>query len=160
MEECTVCANNTFLYPLDCSHSFCMSCIKQICENNNRKCPGCTKKISKKYNKTLVNSPEKIKEIGLQSILKELEQDYQWLWLYKGRNVGWWLFDLAEQSLIEDSYQRGEAELPLMISGNEIVLKFGQMIQESHHSHSIRDLKRISVSDINGILIKGISGMK
>lgn len=156
MSECNVCVNQTFLYNLECGHKYCMSCIKRIYNDELlKKCPACTASINSKYYHKITETPDQILKIGdLQEILK----DYQYVWLYKGRNVGWWVFDIEYQNIIEESFSKG-SNINITICGYDILLDFVKMEQTSING-AVREIARVLLLYLPNILVKGIAGMK
>ena len=156
--ECYICSNITFLYKLECGHEFCMSCIKRIyMDKISKKCPSCRARISRQHFAKIIDFPENIRIIG--NFDKYLSS-YSHIWLYKGRNIGWWIFDLEFQDILEKSYGKEEPNLILNICGNQVNIDFKQLIQRNTVNNSIRAIKRVIKKDLSKLLVKGLSGMK
>lgn len=140
MEECIICNTITTLQALHCKHKYCILCIKGFL-NSNLKCPICRSSID--YN------PQ---EISLST------HKYTHLWLYQGRNDGWWIFDDELQERLSFYHSINSAFI-WSLSGQKIRFDVNNMVQENLDTQSVRYIKKIHVSDVNTYLIKGISGI-
>lgn len=161
MEECNCCAGITYLYSLNCSHQFCMSCIKRVyLDRDNQKCPACTATIDRDFFDLITDHPEKIRKIDpIPQIIANVPEN-GYVWLYKGRNLGWWLFDMEQQSEIETYFQNAEQVCKILVCGNPITLNFATMTQRNPKNKAKREICRVKKSNIGKYLVKGLSGMK
>jgi hypothetical protein len=78
------------------------------------------------------------------------------VWIYEGRNNGWWYYDLPMQDLLEESWNAKE----LTVDTTELIVDMKTMSQTTL-SGAVRAIRRISpVYDISGLLIKGVAGRR
>jgi hypothetical protein len=124
-----------------------------------RSCPACTAPITRTYFNTLSERPEKIRRIGQ---INEIIRDLEWVWLYEGRNIGWWIFDIEFQELLEESYDGGAGSVDISTGGVKITVNFHDMIQKNTHNSAVRKILRIQrgLLGTSRLTIKGIAGMK
>lgn len=142
-EECIICNVVTTLQELPCKHKYCILCVKGIINTKPTYqpalCPVCRTEITT-YSSPKITIPK---------------HKYVFVWLYQGRNNGWWIFDDEMQeklSLATESFT-------WLLSGQEIRFDIVNMIQENLETGSVRFIKRIHIDDIDQYLIKGISGL-
>ena len=150
MEECIICTFNKFIYELPCcQNKICLNCAKTVTN-----CPYCTATIDKQ----LVTDPKSVKKYGdlLYRNLPEI------VWLYSGRNNGWWIYDQNQLEVIESEYLKGTKKIKLFICGHNIKLNFTKMKQINTDNKAVRDIIRIPFADLKntGLLIKGVDGMQ
>ena len=167
MEECLMCANVNHLYPLECDkgHTFCLSCVKGLCLSSSPTvdrslCPLCRTPISKKYIRTIVNQPEIIKKVNIEPQLTEYCQNNEYIWIYEGRNNGWWLYDSDIQDALEKAHTDHEDTVSWVICGQNIVIDVKNNIQQTERTGAERNISRIHRKDTKDYLIKGWSGMR
>ncbi|CAI2292859.1 unnamed protein product [Caenorhabditis sp. 36 PRJEB53466] len=81
-------------------------------------------------------------------------------WLYRGRNQGWWRFDLRNEKDIEEAFTNGMPITELTICGRSYVIDFSKMEQyQKNNQNSSRDIKRVNATDFDGMDVKGLAGM-
>lgn len=104
----------------------------------------------------MVRSPELLHLYG-----QELYNDIpDILWLYEGRNNGWWIYDFNHIKSMEEEYQKGLSSLNLYTYGTNLEIDFNSMQQKNTKNDALREIKRIKKSDLDNYLIKGVAGMK
>lgn len=152
MELCIICTDTTYTYVTPCGHTLCLSCIKSV-RNRQSYCPFCNTVLPNDF----CNAPEKTKTIGTDTLVVNLPDT---VWLYEGRNLGWWAFNYDHQRELEAHYKNSDTThtCSLLICGNNIIIHFDKMIQSN--GDSIREIKRVQKTDLCKYLFKGVAGMK
>ena len=168
MEECSLCTSDNYLYPLECpgNHSYCLSCIKGLCLSSSPtaivrvQCPECRYTPSKKHLKVLCEDPSKVKKIP-HDVLTEQVHNKRYIWIYEGRNNGWWYYDYEMQDILENAFIKNEFFLNWVTCGQKICIDFTNMIQTNIDNGAVRSIKRLSPQEIikEQILVKGVAGM-
>ncbi len=165
-EECTMCYSTNILYPMDCcgNHTYCLLCIKGLCYSvsptSKVQCPACRGVAKRKYIKTVCESPEKIKQINIRNLIDNLILNRDTLWIYEGRNNGWWYYDKELQDILESAHLVGDTTISWVICGQAVTLDLHSMTQLNVENKAIRNIKRIEKTHIYQYLIKGIAGMR
>lgn len=172
-KQCPLCAVDNYMYPTGCGnddHIACITCLKgnaisrspttNIDKISTIKCPYCTRPSSRSYYKQLNENPERVKNHDISKRVNHIISNYDYIWLYQGRNNGWWLFDLELQDILTEKYQNSCFNFEWSICGQKMLYDFDNMMQINTHSQSVREIKRISTDEIPLLLIKGVSGMK
>uniref|UniRef100_A0A6C0J9J8 WWE domain-containing protein n=1 Tax=viral metagenome TaxID=1070528 RepID=A0A6C0J9J8_9ZZZZ len=174
MEICYLCQTLSFLYPTGCGndeHEACMLCIKGTTlsrspQSNNLRsvlkteveCPYCMTKSSKYYMVKLEQTPKKIKEHDIKIAINRLIAIFDQLWLYQGRNNGWWLFNEEVHEQLEKFSKDINNKFEWVICGQTMEYDFKHMIQRNVKNGSVRCIKQIGINDIDNHVIKGIAG--
>lgn len=87
-----------------------------------------------------------------------------WVWMYSGSNMGWWLYDNVSQDLIEQSYKTQDRQIILYVCGDNFQLNFDTMDQNNTSTGSQRRIMRVSLNELRSThcnwVIKGINGNK
>ena len=158
-DECPICKSN-FKFPikLGCGHEFCYLCLKASLRLNNN-CPYCRQDTV----------PPKINEEAKFPDDQKLEIPVI-IWIYSGRNNGWWYYDLDTNLELETKYteylkDKNKFERKVWLLSKPYQINFITMTQISDDIHSnIRKIKRIDTSvesiDTFNKLIKGIAGLQ
>lgn len=146
MEECSICNTMSFLSEIPmCKHKICLSCLKAC-----NVCPFCRAKITE---------PSSRVALGLEKLLKEMPRGQEFLWLYSGRNNGWWFYHFDLQTQIEKAYQKdNNGSINLLICGSNIKLDFHEGVQTNTVTGSQREIIRWNRNALSK-LIKGVSGI-
>lgn len=164
--ECPVCYNASILYPLECDHQFCLSCIKALHLSGSPssrisvQCPLCRTTVKRRYIQTLTETPERIRSVNLTDMVQSLLRNRSFVWIYEGRNNGWWYYNEEIQDLLQRAEARGEEVLQWCICGQSVHIDMVNNVQTNQCNGSVRDIKKISISETSSYLIKGIAGMK
>jgi hypothetical protein len=92
-KKCFVCRGDAILpYTTECSHTFCYLCLKSAYELSQA-CPECGAGLSSGvYEHAAMQTPNPVKTSGS-------------VWLYGGRNDGWWEYDPVSQKRLEEGYE-------------------------------------------------------
>ena len=171
-KQCPLCAVDNYMYPTGCGnneHVACITCLKgnaivrspttNIDKLASIKCPYCTRSSARSYYTKLNENPEQIQRHNVSQRIEQISRN-DYVWLYQGRNNGWWLFDLELQDLLTEKYEKSLFEFEWSICGQKMSYDFDNMLQTNTHSYSVREIKRITTSELKNYLIKGVSGMK
>lgn len=164
MEECCLCTTTNHLYPLKCpgDHMYCLSCIKGIYLSstlmNHFRCPECRHEPKRQHLIMLCEEPHRIKQISRETLLATIEEK-PYVWLYEGRNNGWWYYDYDMQDILEDTYNSGKKILEWVVCGQKISLDLVNMIQTNNDNQAMRSIKRTVPQATKNIIIKGVAGM-
>jgi len=83
------------------------------------------------------------------------------MWIYEGRNNGWWYYDYDVQIVIETAWKENK-NLDWYMCGQMFHLDFTNMRQVNTTNNAIRSIKRVDHEEINSgkLLVKGVSGMR
>lgn len=172
MEQCAICHTKSFLYPAGCSdnHVACILCLKGITLSKSPPkygldskyhstvcCPFCGEHSPSNYYSLLEEHVEFIKSFNIQSEIRCYQQNYKYLWLYQGRNNGWWLFNNEMQKVLTEKMPNN---FKWLICGQTMEYNFKTMKQCNTQNGNIRLIKRIPSDKLSTVLVKGISGMK
>lgn len=162
-----MCYSTNILYPMDCAiHKYCLACIKGLCfstspsTNGKVQCPTCRHVAGPSYIRAICESPNKIQPIDLDSITEGLLRGREFLWIYEGRNNGWWYYDKDIQDALEVAHGEGRHQLEWIICGQPVFIDFGDMIQLNEDNSAVRHVERVPRSQLHLYLIKGIAGMR
>ena len=150
MEDCTICNFNRFQYEVPCCNNIlCLNCLKSVA-----KCPYCTKPIPN----DIKNDPCIMKRYG-DELYAKLPN---YVWLYEGRNNGWWIYDYATIEMLEEEYAAKKSSAEVFICGFNMEIDFKTMQQINLENHAIRQVMRIKKEDVktDGLLVKGVAGMQ
>ena len=170
LQECPICYKDNVLYPSDCpgGHMFCLACIKGMCMSTSPTaiktqvhCPLCRYVIKKSHIKDLCENPDKVKKVDIVTMIDELwnTSKSQKLWIYEGRNNGWWYYDRDVQEALSN-LQHTETELEWVICGQRVIIDIYSGTQVNQDNGAIRNIKNINRPDAVKYLLKGIAGMK
>jgi hypothetical protein len=80
------------------------------------------------------------------------------LWIYEGRNNGWWYYEQELQDVLETSYKQGQFTVDWIICGQSVTIDLIGMTQTN--AKAVRDIRRIGKDEICKYLIKGVAGMQ
>lgn len=167
MDECCLCRSKNHLYPMDCPglHRYCLGCIKGLCISTSPsaqpvKCPECRYRPDRKHIRNICNDAGQIQKISVPELYNDIDSR-PYVWLYEGRNNGWWYYDYELQDELESAWKNGQASLSWYICGQSICIDFQRMIQENQTTGAVRAVQRLKRCDIDvcGLLIKGVAGM-
>ena len=163
-KDCIIC-QEAMINPieLDCGHEYCYTCIKGTIINIGTECPLCRKQISSKFKNLIFEAPEK-----LCKNLSHIETDY--IWIYSGKDSGWWYFDSKSNDEVEHLYQLYHKQklTPeinyLSICGLIFTFNFKKMEQINKKNKVVRHIQRLTQTELNDFMknnqIKGICGIK
>ena len=92
-------------------------------------------------------------------------QSRPFVWIYEGRNNGWWYYDFEMQDLLEEAWNAGELAIKTttMSTSLTLVIDMRTMLQNGSNG-SVRAIRRIATATTSAstsssdILIKGIAG--
>ena len=154
-EACCVCKED-FCLPsqLSCDHIVCFYCISQMIKYNKSdhqrfiSCPLCRKHTT-------------IKDLTFP-IRSNLTPP---VWIYQGRNNGWWVYDGINRQQIEKSYvsyvsNTDNNEIVISAGPYKYTINFKNMIQTSQYNGAQRNIFRVVDEGVfKSFLIKGISGI-
>lgn len=174
MDECNMCTMDNYLYPLECpgNHKYCLSCIKGMSLSSSPgrarpetfQCPECRYKITRRYIQCIYDTPNKI--LKVDNVLNGLVSR-PYVWLYEGRNNGWWCYNHEMQDIIEDAYLSNKDYVEWVVCGQKVKIDFIKRLQYNVDTDAIRAIQRISGNEINKgqsthdhLLIKGVGGMQ
>ena len=144
--ECCICLEKINLpITLPCKHKFCYLCLKRA-YSHNYTCPLCRATIPE----YIINNAKLEQKIDFGNIV----------WLYSGRNKGWWSYDPTITEQIEQAYQKGDEEYRFELLGKSYVIDFEQMSQIQSESGAKRFVRRLNKSEIDESILKGIAGLK
>lgn len=141
ISDCMVCRERTNNYiKLDCDHTFCYMCIKQILHSKTvaKKCPYCRGDID-----------SQLLEEAFGRITIERNS-----WAYSGRNDGWWAYDALTNRRISDAYIQGEDKVDITICGEPYTISF--LTMEQIGKTTTRKIKQIKKKD----KVKGVAGLR
>jgi hypothetical protein len=81
------------------------------------------------------------------------------VWIYEGRNNGWWYYDYDMQDLLENAWNADDRPVFLdwYICGQKVHIDFFNMQQTN--CNAVRAIRRLNHKEIDGLLIKGVAGM-
>jgi len=142
--ECLFCYNPmTLPYTLDCGHTFCYLCLKQMMLSGcTQRCPVCRRDIDEEMVEKAVSNTT-IPTEGL-------------VWLYETRDGrGWWFYDKETSDTMEKAWNDGN-NVEIRILGMSCEIDFEEMVQTS--SNNTRNI--IRVDDVDKGKIKGIAGVR
>lgn len=164
---CNICTTDTVLYPMDCGggHTYCLACIKSMqfssSPGTHVSCPECRGRPSNKgYIKKLCETPDKVQSVDLDTLKRELVTGRDYLWIYEGRNNGWWFYDSDLQDILETAYKNEDITVEWVICGQEMVIDLEDLTQVNVDNDAIRAVNRVHKRNLGKFLIKGIAGMK
>lgn len=149
-EVCAICLQPIKLgYNLQCKHSFCYLCLKEAMLKSCNTCPLCRHSIDL----TIIENAKTSSNIHIDSNKS--------IWLYSGRNDGWWYYDTETDTIIEHAYQQfiihpDKSSIDITILGKSYTIDFNDMKQRS--LYATRSIKR--ESEIDKSQIKGIAGLQ
>ena len=171
MEECKICMTVNHLFPITCpgGHKYCLSCIKGLTLSSSPSssrvpisCPECRFQPARTYIADICNDSAQIQQIDSVELYQKVEEK-NYVWLYEGRNNGWWYFDYELQDSLEDAYKDKdeEPEFDWVICGQKITINFNDMEQHNAKNNAVRKVLRIKYDDVknSGITVKGVAGM-
>ena len=172
MDECKVCMTVNHLFPITCpgGHKFCLSCIKGISLSSSPStrtiisCPICRYQPARNYCNDICNDSAQILQIDEDELFKNInETERSFVWIYEGRNNGWWYYDYELQEMLEQAYldmDNGSTEFEWVICGQRIIIDFDSMEQRNTKNGAIRKVQRLPKDNIpDSLLIKGVGGM-
>lgn len=168
MTTCVICLEDVIdiKIELPCKHIYCFLCIKsyssKISVNGEFKCPLCRENIIWKTIK---------KKIDIETIEKYDGP----IWLYSGKNVGYWKYSIIHMKELEKLYKKfidnntnndivdnkdDDDVYKILICSNIYIIDFKNMKQINSKNNATRKIKRI-INDNNDheINIKGIIGL-
>jgi len=166
MEECKICMTVNHLFPIACpgGHKYCLSCIKGLSLSSSPSgrgsisCPTCRHPLPRNYCNDICNDSRQIHEIDKTQLFENiLNKDH--IWLYEGRNNGWWCFDYEMQDMLEEAHNNEDQDFDWYICGQRIIIDFSTMEQHNTKNNAVRKIQRIKSEDIGTLLIKGVGGM-
>lgn len=103
-------------------------------------------------------------KIPVEELFRDIH-NRSYVWLYEGRNNGWWYYDYDMQDILEEAWHNGQTEdgvfLDWLICGQKVNIDLFNMQQTNSNNNAVRAIKRININDINStdLLIKGVAGM-
>jgi hypothetical protein len=178
--KCSLCGYELFSpLRLECDHTFCYVCINKHNIKNTKYCPVCKQQSVKS-----ILLPCKYCKKSSFDILSNSNP----LWIYDGRNYGWWLYSFANNDEIEILYQHyinsnidyiqdgisnlsfdnsnnkpkkdNKQDYKITIFDDEYVVDFENMKQTpSKYMDRWRNIKRVTDKEVfNKLYIKGIAG--
>jgi hypothetical protein len=165
MEECSLCTSLNHLYPMDCPghHYYCLSCIKGMCLTSSTmtrvQCPECRYVPQRKHLNALCEEPSKVKKIAKNDLVANVSKKTH-IWIYEGRNNGWWYYDYEMQDILDETYM-DEMYLNWVVCGQKICIDFTNMIQINNDNKAVRRIRRLTPNELKleGIIVKGVGGM-
>jgi hypothetical protein len=81
------------------------------------------------------------------------------VWLYEGRNNGWWYYGPDMQRILEKAYQVGKSKLSWYTCGQVLHIDLKSMQQINPSTDGVRRVIRISPEQHSLYLIKGTAGL-
>lgn len=139
------------------------------------KCPQCRYQLDRDHIRNICEDTAKIMRIPEEQLYRNIHQRSHILgkcvWIYEGRNNGWWYYDYEMQDMLENAWlhfektKSAEAEAEpapeWYICGQRIYIDFENMEQINCNNNAVRAIRRVSTNDIDtcGLLIKGVAGM-
>jgi len=105
-----------------------------------------------------MDNPSKIRKINdpiIDIIFKEYPEG---VWIYEGRNNGWWIYDRDVQDALIAG--KNDRYIEWMICGHIVHIDMGTKIQTNKVTKSKRFIKKITSADRNNYFLKGVAGMK
>ena len=144
--ECCICLEKINLpITIPCKHKFCYLCLKRSYQHNSA-CPLCRSTIPG-YVISNAKLEQKVEFSGI-------------VWLYSGRNNGWWSYDPTMIEQVEQAYKQGDEEYSFELLGQKYVIDFDTMHQIQIASGVKRFVRRLDKSQIEQEVLKGIAGLK
>lgn len=134
---------------LGCHHEFCYECVKRLSFNSEEfDCPLCrSKNVSVHYETVTPTNPTDNTHPDSNPVV----------WLYESRDgIGWWMYDPATNSEIENDYQSGLPNSEFKLFGMKFIIDFDEFTQVSNVGK--RKIKRIDENNRNTIPIQSIRG--
>lgn len=165
--QCCLCTMDNFLYPIDCpgNHHFCLTCMKSLCISGSPtslpvQCPLCRHTPSRSHVNNICTDSGKIRKVSRSKLYRNIYKLTN-VWIYEGRNNGWWYYDLELQNVLETAWNDDQTYLSWTICGQSVNFDFFNMTQTNTQSKAIRAIKRLTHEDIirDDLLMKGVSGM-
>lgn len=165
--ECKICTSTNHMYPINCpgNHQYCLSCIKGMYMLSSPGiktilCPECRHVTDRKYIKRMCYDTGKIQRIDSDMLFNDINSQTH-IWLYEGRNNGWWYYDYDMQDILETAYLKNETNIRWIICGQNINIDLINMLQTNENNSALRSVKRMSATNIrdSGMIIKGVAGM-
>lgn len=166
-KHCCLCTMDNFLYPIDCPghHHFCLTCIKCLCISGSPstqpvQCPLCRHMPSRAHINNICTDSGKIYKVPRHKLYNDIHKRSK-VWIYEGRNNGWWYYDLELQDVLDEAQDSNKTYLDWTICGQPVCFDFLNMKQTNTCSNAVRAIKYLSHDDIirEKLLIKGVSGM-
>jgi hypothetical protein len=176
---CPVCLEKRVLgIELDCGHEFCFLCLKGSFDSGSQKCPLCRDDVTdRKYHdlriKDIITDEKNIltkitKSDGDKLHTADLKCEY--LWVYSGRNYGWWIFqnDIADtveylyKKYLDDPSKYNFEDYKIHIGSKQFLFDFekSEQIREGFPRSLARVIRRIGSTDELPDDINGISGIQ
>ena len=154
--ECNLCykGSENIIFLFQCTEcrekSLCYPCIKTISGRSDLpdvfkltlKCPFC-------------NGHLKIIPTDIDYNIKKLD----YLWLYEGRNNGWWLYSNDMQMALEEGFSKDIKEISWYTCGQQLSINLKTYRQLNVNRDSIREVIRIKRADLDFYLVKGVGGL-
>jgi len=167
VDKCIICQDDMHNpIKLECNHSFCFSCIKGAMIQSGTECPLCRHKPSKGYKDMIFKSPEKL----CQGITEASVINNTYVWIYSGKNCGWWYFEpkiSEELDVLYDLHSKGKLTVDnnlVTICGYIFTFDFSSMEQSNKTNGAVRHIKRLSKDELvefkKANQIKGVCGIK
>jgi len=124
-------------------------------------CPFCKQKSRPYYLVSLEQEPSKVRNHDINSHISNFCKDNEHIWIYHGRNNGWWTFDQELQTNLEHYYIIDKGNIfKWVICGQSMEYDFSEMIQRNINNGSVRSIKRINTDELEQYVIKGMAGVK
>jgi hypothetical protein len=120
------------------------------------KCPQCRYQPDHKHVRNICRDAGKIRTIPKDDLFKE---DRPYIWLYEGRNNGWWYYDYELQDVLERAWDDGHSSIEWYICGQKVNIDFTSMKQINKVNNAVREIRRMAKGDLDQLLIKGVGGM-
>lgn len=132
---------------LKCGHVYCYLCIKTHLTLVNRVCPVCRCHV-------------KHEELNCEKLDVPIGKH---VWMYSGKNYGWWMYDRRANHELEDFYRQFRSgsghQYEINLSGLNIEVDFKQMTQRGLGTGVTRSIIRIDRSNESDYHINGLSGI-
>jgi len=121
-------------------------------------CPLCRHIPDRKHIRNICYDAGQVLRIPEQGLYSDL-QSRPYVWLYEGRNNGWWYYDYDMQDLLEEAWCEHRLSIDWLVCGQKTHFDLQGMQQTNLTNNAIRDIKRLAINDVSGLLIKGVAGM-
>lgn len=122
-------------------------------------CPICRHRPDRKHIKDICQDAGQIMKIPGEELYQDINSR-PYVWVYEGRNNGWWYFDYDMQDILEEAFIDDQTFIDWYICGQKIHIDLFNMQQTNNSNNAVRAIKRLSSNDDNSdLLIKGVAGM-
>lgn len=124
-------------------------------------CPECRHIPDRKHIRNLCQDTSHIAKIPAGGLYRDI-MSRPAVWLYEGRNNGWWYYDNELQDILEETWREDETFIDWLICGQKVHIDLFNMQQTNLQNNAVRAIMRLTHKEIaasDSLLIKGVAGM-